>query len=153
MYDLIIPLVLLFMGYFFGRMAEKKHYKSIIEREKKYAKIILIATKYAPAEVLNQQSSLVSGSVVISVDYFKRFLAALRNFFGGRMTSYESLLDRARREAILRLKEEAHNKGSNMLVNLKLETSSISKGRKNTIGSVEILAYATAFYPDTKALP
>jgi len=34
-----------------------------------------------------------------------------------------------------------------MLVNLKLETSSISKGRKNTIGSVEILAYGTAFYP------
>jgi uncharacterized protein YbjQ (UPF0145 family) len=47
----------------------------------------------------------VSGSVVVSVDYFKRFLAGLRTLVGGRVTSYETLLDRARREAILRCKE------------------------------------------------
>jgi uncharacterized protein YbjQ (UPF0145 family) len=94
-----------------------------------------------------QQSNLVDGSVVISVDYFKRFMANLKNIFGGRVTSYESLLDRARREAILRLKEKAHQQGSKMIINLKLETASISQGRGNTIGSVEVLAYATAFFP------
>ena len=120
MFDIIILISLLLLGFFFGRLAEKRHYRSIIEREKQYQQIILIASKHPPAEVLDQQSILLSGSVVISVDYFKRFLAGLRNFFGGRVTSYESLLDRARREAILRLKEQANHKGSKMLVNLKL---------------------------------
>ncbi|MFT6733724.1 MAG: hypothetical protein ACJAS9_001914 [Polaribacter sp.] len=40
------------------------------------------------------------------MDYFKRFLAGLRNIFGGRVVTYESLVDRARREAILRMKEK-----------------------------------------------
>jgi len=87
------------------------------------------------------------GSVVISVDYFKRLLAALRNFFGGRVKSYETLLDRARREAILRMQQEAKELGANVVINIKLETASISKGRKNAIGSVEILAYGTAMIP------
>jgi len=147
MYDLIIILALLLLGYLFGSQAEKRHYRSILKREKQYNQIILIASKHAPEELSRQQSTLLAGSVVVSVDYFKRFLAALRSFFGGNINSYESLLDRARREAILRLKEQAHKKGSLMLVNLKLETSSISKGAKNTVGSVEVLAYATAFYP------
>ena len=147
MYDLILLITLLLLGYIFGSMAEKRHYRSILKREKQYQQIILIASKYAPRELSKYQSTLLTGSVVISVDYFKRFLAGLRSFFGGNISSYESLLDRARREAILRLKEQAHKKGSHMLVNLKLETSSISKGAKDTVGSVEVLAYATAFYP------
>jgi uncharacterized protein YbjQ (UPF0145 family) len=81
---------------------------------------------------------------VISVDYFKRFLAALRNLFGGRVTSYESLLDRARRESLLRMKEQAAALGAAMVFNVKYETASISKGRGNSIGSIEVLAYGTA---------
>ena len=38
---------------------------------------------------------------------FKRFLANLRRLIGGRVKSYESILDRARREALLRMKTEA----------------------------------------------
>jgi uncharacterized protein YbjQ (UPF0145 family) len=90
---------------------------------------------------------LVTGSVVISVDYFKRFLASLRTLIGGRVTSYESLLDRARREAILRMKEEASKLGADKVFNIKLETSSISKSAKGKVGSIEVLAYGTALIP------
>ncbi len=148
MVEIIVFLTLLLLGYLFGSMAEKRHYRSIRQREKQFHEVILLSSKHVPDEVLHQQSELLTGSVVISVDYFKRFLAALRNLFGGRVISYETLLDRARREAILRLKEQAYRKGSRMVVNLKLETSSISKGWKNTIGSVEVLAYGTAFFPN-----
>ena len=84
--------------------------------------------------------------MVISVDYFKRLLASLRNFFGGSIQAYETLLDRARREAILRMKENCKN--ADEIINLRIETSSISKGKRNTIGSVEVLAYGTALYRD-----
>lgn len=146
--DLIIFLTLMLLGYGFGQYAEKRHYRSILEREKAFRKsILLIQSKYPPSISRQQNTQLVSGSVVIAVDYFKRFLAALRNIFGGRVKSYESLVDRARREAILRMQQQAGDLGADMVVNLKLETSSISKGRKQKIRSVEVLAYGTALIP------
>ena len=147
MYDLIIFIVLLAMGYGFGRYAESNHYKSILKREKELNSIPAIATKIPPIGRQDLSSQLVAGSVVVSIDYFKRFIAGLRNIFGGRVTSYETLLDRARREAILRMKEEAKKLNAELVFNIKLETSSIHKGRGNSIGSVEVLAYGTALYP------
>jgi uncharacterized protein YbjQ (UPF0145 family) len=85
-----------------------------------------------------------SSDLVISVDYFKKFVAGLRSIVGGRIASYESLIDRARREAILRMKQEAKKLNADYVFNIKMETSSISKGREDSIGSVEILAYGTA---------
>ncbi len=147
MIDLIVFLVLLSLGYGFGQWAEKRHYRSILAREKLLRRIPAIASKHPPPDTEFPSSTLVSGNVVISVDYFKRFIAALRNFFGGRVTSYESLLDRARREAILRMKEQAARQGAAMVFNIKIETSSISKGRRQTVGAVEVLAYGTALIP------
>lgn len=144
MVDLIVLLVLLALGYGFGRYAEKTHYRSIIKREKLLRKIPAIASKFPPMYRNPPETILVTGGIVISVDYFKRFVASLRNIIGGRITSYESLLDRARREAILRMKEQARDRGGSMVFNVKIETASISKGRKNTIGSVEVFAYGTA---------
>lgn len=143
MYDLILFLVLLALGYGVGRYAEQKHYRSIIEREARLNALPAIAARTPPMDRVYRQA-LVIGSVVVSVDYFKRFLAALRNLFGGRVTAYESLLDRARREALLRMKEQAEAMGAGMVFNIKYETASISKGAGKTIGSIEVLAYGTA---------
>lgn len=147
MYDLIVFIVLLAMGYFFGRVAEKKHYKSIIKREKQLGSIIAVNSRIPPAYGTPVSSCLVTGSVVISVDYFKRFISGLRALIGGRMVSYESLLDRARREAVLRMKQQAKELGAEMVFNIKFETSSISKNARGKIGSIEVLAYGTAFSP------
>lgn len=143
--DLIVFITLLALGYGFGRAAEKRHFKLIRQREKLLQSIPAIASKIPDPTLHPRQVQLVVGSVVISVDYFKRFIAGLRNLIGGRVTSYETLLDRARREAILRMKEEAQALGANLIFNVKFETASITKGRKNQIGSVEVLAYGTAF--------
>jgi len=145
MYQLIFVFVLLIIAYFVGSHIEKKHYASIIEREKQLNKIPAIAMKTPPQA--NFQQQLVLGNVTISVDYFKRFLATLHNFFGGRVTSYETLLDRARREALLRMKEAAAAQNASLVLNVKYETASIYKGKGNSIGSVEVLAYGTAMIP------
>lgn len=143
-FQIVIGLLLLALGYFFGRYFEKKHFQSIIEREAELANVVVIASKNtAPSDSL-KSGTMVTGSVVISIDYFKRFLAMLRTIFGGRVTSYESLLDRARREAILRMKQEARLMNADRIFNIKLETASISKNASGNIGSVEVLAYGTA---------
>ena len=143
--DLIVFLILLSLGYVFGRYIEAKHYRSIIKREALLRHIPAITTKIIPQGEPLFDGQLVSGSVVISIDYFKQVIAGLRNLTGGRITSYETLLDRARREAILRMKQQAKACNANLIFNVKLETSSISKGAKGKIGSVEVLAYGTAF--------
>ena len=148
MADLIVFLVLLGLGYGFGQYFERRHYRSIRKREAELNNLLIIQTKIIPPDYFNQYDTfLVNGSVVISVDYFKRFVAGLRNLIGGRVTPYETLLDRARREAILRMKEEAQASGASAILNVKYEMCSIYKGRRNKIGSVEALAYGTAFIP------
>lgn len=147
MFDLIVFVTLLALGYGFGRYAENRHYRSIIKREKELSRIVAVAQRFPPVTAIPYKVELVTGSVVISIDYFKRFLAGLRNLIGGRVKSYESLLDRARREAVLRMKEHADKLGAEMIFNIKFETSSIFKGRKNQVGSVEVLAYGTALIP------
>ncbi len=143
-FQIAIVFVLLMFGYFFGRHFEKKHYESIIKREAEYATIIALAIKTVPSSEQIKPSILVTGSVVISVDYFKRFLAMLRTLLGGRVTAYETLLDRARREAILRMKQEAKAVNADQIFNIKIETSSISSNASGNIGSVEVFAYGTA---------
>ena len=142
--ELLVVLILLALGYGFGRVAERRHYNSIIAREKALARLPAIASRMPPLKKPFHDQRLVYGNTVVSVDYFKRFLAGLRSFFGGRVTPYESLLDRARRESILRMKEAADGLGAEMVFNIKVETASISKGRRNAVGSVEVLAYGTA---------
>jgi len=146
MADLIVFLVLMAVGYGFGQYFERRHYRSIRKREAELNDILLIQTKIIPPAYFSKNDTfLVNGNVVISVDYFKRFVAGLRNIIGGRVTPYETLIDRARREAILRMKEEARATGANAILNVKYEMCSIYKGRRNQIGSVEALAYGTAF--------
>ena len=144
--EIFIFLALMILGYVFGRIAEKRHYRSIIKREKKLNVLPAIASRIPPEDRPYKQA-LVIGSVVVSIDYFKQFVATLRNFFGGRVTTYETLLDRARREALLRMKQSASNKNASYVFNVKYETASISKGRKNRVGSIEVLAYGTALIP------
>ncbi|MEE9447871.1 MAG: heavy metal-binding domain-containing protein [Arenicellales bacterium] len=145
MFDIYLITGLLFLGYVFGKHNERKHYRSIHQREQLLIRFPTTNSKTTLGDettVINQK--LVTGSVVISVDYFKRLLAGLRNIFGGSVQAYETLVDRARREAVLRMKESCTD--ADELINLRIETSSISKGRGNAIGSVEVLAYATALY-------
>ncbi len=145
-FDLFIFLSLLLLGYTCGTIAEKRHYKSILRRERELVKLMVVNAEGRFAEGTVREAFLVNGSTVVSNDYFKRLLAILRNIFGGRVKAYESLIDRARREAILRMKEEARARGAHMIVNLRLETSTIgrSANKKKKIGSIETLAYGTA---------
>lgn len=143
MVDLIIFISLIALGYFAGSRAEKQHYRSINKREEEFLYMPAVTLKNITNQGEIAQSKLVTGSVVISVDYFKRILAGLRAIVGGRVKSYETLLDRARREAILRMKEQVRS--ADMILNLHIETSSISKGRRQkSVGTVEVLAYGTA---------
>ena len=138
------PLFLLLLAYFIGSHLESNHYKSIREREVATKDMVVINFPRFPFDV--ERADMVMGSVVVSHDHFKRFLAQLRIIVGGRIKSYEPLLDRARREAVLRMKEQALAHGHNTVVNIRLETSRLANSRRGGKGTagVEMLAYGTA---------
>jgi len=143
MTDFIIFLILLFSGLIIGSILEKKHFKSLQKREKKLLKLPCISIKKPVYEETIVQSEFISSSVVISIDYFKKFIAKVVNFFGGNIIVYDSLLNRAKREAILKLKENAKN--ASEIINLKIETVAINRSSKS-VGTIEVIAYATAIY-------
>ncbi|GGW67596.1 YbjQ family protein [Alishewanella tabrizica] len=138
-------LILLLLGYFFGKWAEQRHFQSINIREQQWVRLPNSNNRelLIPMQQIDK-AELVCGSVVISIDYFKRLLAILRSIVGGPVASYETLLDRARREALLRMKEQCT--GAVQIINIRVETSSIHNAAGNGIGSVELLAYGTAIY-------
>ncbi len=148
MEDLIqigITLFVLLVGYFVGSTLERNHFKSIRNRERASRRMMVLTIEDIPSDWQSQDAGLVTGNAVVSLDYFKRFLAGIRAIFGGRIKSYEPLLDRARREAVLRMKQAALDKGYTAVINMRMETSrlaSATKKGKSTAG-VEILAFGT----------
>lgn len=145
MIEVLFVAALIVLGYVVGRYLERRHYRSIEQRERELIDLITTTSKHPIGEIPSDvRAELVNGACVISPDYFKQFVAGLRMLFGGNVRSYETLIDRARREAVLRLKESCPD--ANQIINLRIETSSITKGRKNQVGSIEVLTYATALF-------
>ena len=141
-----LPLLLLIIAYVVGSQRERNHVKDIKFREYKTRTFPTITFREVPSDWEPSSSELVMGSVVISLDYFKRFLAGLRGLVGGRVGSYESLLDRARRESLLRMKEAAIAKGYHAIINVRFETSRLASSAQNGRGTagVELMAFGTA---------
>ncbi len=143
--DILLVLIILAITYTTGCIAEKRHYDKIKKRE-----IALFRQPHVNFGAKNWKTNrkikkveLVTGEVVISGDYFKNFVASLKNIFGGRLTTFESVLDRGRREAILRMREKA--KYANFIINTRIESVMLNDiYTKGSIPQCAIIAYGTA---------
>jgi uncharacterized protein YbjQ (UPF0145 family) len=142
-FNLWLLLGLLLLGYGVGRWQERRHYRSLRQREEALRHIVALNTRYIPDGVAATGAVLVSGGVVISSDYFKTFVAGFRAFFGGRFRGYETLLERARREALLRLKAEAQAAGTTLVIGVRFQSTTIAG---SATPSVEVMAFGTALH-------
>lgn len=140
---LAITLGLITLGYFVGRILENRHLAELDQREAATASVVVVDVKTLPAGLEAAGGSLVMGEVVIASDYFKTFAASLRNIVGGEVKSYQTMLSRARREARLRMVEQARALGSELVVNVRLEWSAVGP----QLPSAEIFCYGTAIIP------
>ena len=144
MIELVIFVALVIVGYTAGTFIEQRHFTSIRRREEELVCLPAIASDEIDGKRVVEDSMLVVGVAVIAVDYFKVIAASLASFFGCRITTYETLLDRARRESILRMKEKA--KGYDIIIHTRLETCALGAehNHKGKVHSVECFAYGTA---------
>ena len=135
--QIIIFAILFCVGFGFGRYNERKHFRYLDEQEQRLAYIRVNNSRFA---VSGYSGQMISSNVVISHDYFKYAIANVQNILGGRLTSYESVVERARREAIVRLKLEAEKIGATQIMGIRLSTTEL--GMQG--GMVEVFAYGTA---------
>ena len=124
MLDLIefgIFIVLLVVGFFSGTVVERRHYASIRKRMSQYADVLAFSVRFSagPCQAAARVPGARHGGY--QLDYFKTFVAGLRNLFGGRVRSYETLMERARREALLRLKHDARRQGAKLVICVRFE--------------------------------
>ena len=149
MFEIVSVIITLIITYAIGSYIEKNHFKKIQQREIALIKkpIISYGAKKWTTKREVKKIEMVTGEVVISGDYFKNFVASLKNLFGGRLTTFESIMDRARREAILRMREKA--KTAHIIVNTRIETVMLDEdngcqNEANKIPKCAVIAYGTA---------
>ena len=152
----ITPAVLL-GAWVTGSLIERRHLNNLLLLESGSRDVLALTIEDLPEGWLVESCDLVMGNVVISLDYFKRVIASLKAVVGGNIRSYEPLLERARREALIRMKAHAHACGHDTIINVRLETSPLANTRRDGKGTagVEILAFGTAItvIKEERALP
>lgn len=143
--DFLSLLLILAITYTIGSIIDKKHFEKIKKREIALIRkpVLNFGSRTQETKRKIRKVELVTGEVVISGDYFKSFVAALKNLFGGRLTSFESIMDRGRREALLRMREQAVN--AHCVINTRIETVMLnSMYDSKSVPQCAIIAYGTA---------
>lgn len=143
MLGLLSGFAVIVIGLIFGQIAERKHFARLKETEQELSGILLTNVKHMSG-LDTSRGTLVTGNVVIANDAFKKFISGFMMFFGGRVSVFETLMERARREALVRMTLEARELGASSVINIRIETSTILGKSAKSVGSIEMLAYGTA---------
>ncbi len=150
-YVVLPALLILVCGFGIGRYIERQHLNDLDRREKETSDVTVTQVKSFPGGC---DSSITPrtlyGEVVIGSDYLKRFLMYVKNILGGELTSYQTMITRARREALLRIVEEAKENGYNAVGNVRMYTTYLGGSAASTEGNdmkiAEIIVVGTAYH-------
>ena len=138
----LIFLVVLAVTLVTGLVGARRHDRQIRRLEDETLTRPAVTFRSLPDERIVERIDLAQGSVVMGVDYSRRFFASLKHLFGGELGYHSSMLDRARREALLRMKKSVPD--ADLYLNTRLETAALAGVSGNATGVVEIVAYSTA---------
>lgn len=144
---MVLPIILISGGFGVGKSVEIMHHRSLDAREAALKHILIVNLKEIAVGGPVRDVAYVDGQAVIGSDYFKTFASQLRMFFGGEMRSLQTIMARARREAIVRMLEHADELGANVVCNVRIETSNIGRGTGGASRGLimaEVHAYGTA---------
>ena len=143
--QILVQLLMLPVGFFVGGAIERRHLRNLDRREDQHRRITVNNLKRVTDPQTVIRAVMVTGQVVIATDYYKSFATSLKNLIGGELRSAETLMLRARREALLRAIEQAAALGATELWNVRYGFCSISQMRGNRGAmQVELFAWGTA---------
>jgi len=91
-----------------------------------------------PGQRIVENLGVVRGIVVRSRSIIGNFGAAIQTLFGGNITLYTELCEKARADAYELLLKHAGDRGANAIIGMRYDANEVSQG------VTEVLAYGTA---------
>jgi len=101
---------------------------------------MVVTTPTIPGYKIRRVIGVVTGITPRTRGVLGRFVAGIQSMLGGEITAFTTELEKAREEAINRMKSKAVALGANAIVGLDIETSDLGLGA----GVVVISATGTA---------
>lgn len=68
---------------------------------------------------------IVSGETIIGANFIRDIFASVRDFVGGRSTSYEEVLREAKTTALREMEEEARRLGANAVIGVDIDYETV----------------------------
>ncbi|MCI5868314.1 MAG: YbjQ family protein [Dorea sp.] len=97
----------------------------------------LLNIDYIPGKEIDA-IGMVKGTVVMSKNIGKDFMAGMKTLVGGELSGYTEMLNESRQIAIKRMVDEAEALGADAVINIRYGSSSLMQG------AAEVIAYGTA---------
>ncbi|MDD6213329.1 MAG: YbjQ family protein [Clostridiales bacterium] len=97
----------------------------------------LLNIDYVPGKEI-EALEMVKGTVVMSKNLGKDFMAGMKTLVGGELFGYTEMLNEARQIATKRMVDEAEALGADAIVNIRYGSSAVMSG------AAEVVAYGTA---------
>lgn len=103
--------------------------------------MILTSSNTLETYKIIEYKGLVTGEALIGANIYKDLFSGVRDVVGGRTSTYEEELQRARDIAMKSMEEKAETLGANAIIGLKLSYDNLGGTMGNTI---LVTAYGTA---------
>ena len=89
--------------------------------------MIITTTPNIEGHPIKEYKGLVTGETIIGANFLKDFLAGITDFFGGRSSSYEAVLAKAKDVALREMQDRAAAMGANAIVGIDLDYEVMGK--------------------------
>jgi len=99
--------------------------------------VIVVTTPDLPGYEIVKVLGTVHGLTVRTRGVGGKFIAGVEGIFGGEVTSYTSECEKARKESLTRLVENARLMGANAVISADFETSDILQGTATVLQLTE----------------
>lgn len=150
---ILIPIMAIFgfpvTSWALGRWYQGRLIAALDVKEKQQGKLMenesVLSTSSRMTNFSAPSSTLLHVSICVGPSTGQMFFMWIKSIFGGRLHSYDVILDYGRREVLQRLHEQAVSLDCSSMINIRIETSTVSfaKNQNNKTSSVEFLAFAT----------
>lgn len=89
--------------------------------------MLIVTTNTVEGRPVLQHYGIISAEVIIGANFFKDFLASVRDFIGGRSGTYERVIAETREAALKELQIKAQTLGANAIVGVDLDFETLGR--------------------------
>lgn len=90
--------------------------------------MIVTTTPAVEGRPVREYLGIVTGEVIVGANLFRDLFASITDIVGGRSGKYEQVLQRARKEAIAEMEDEAAKLGATAVVGIDLDYEVLGQG-------------------------